>query len=110
MATPASDHLNPAAPHHLPFFITAPGDTDVLMAATAAFLLLAVTGIGVLYLRLHALPEQMAHRGQKVQFELVAVLALLALFTHPTQRTPGRGADRCLSFCSAPCSPCCRTT
>ena len=28
------------------------------------------------------LPEQMAHRGQKVQFEIVAVLALLALFTH----------------------------
>jgi hypothetical protein len=28
------------------------------------------------------LPEQMAHRGQKIQFEIVAVLALLALFTH----------------------------
>jgi hypothetical protein len=24
----------------------------------------------------------MAHRGQKIQFEIVAVLALLALFTH----------------------------
>lgn len=46
------------------------------------FLLLAVIGIGVFYFKLHALPEQMAHRGQKIQFEIVAVLALLALFTH----------------------------
>src|SRR6185437_13110116 len=35
-----------------------------------------------LYLRLHALPEQMAHKSQKLQFEIVAVLGLLALFTH----------------------------
>jgi hypothetical protein len=48
----------------------------------AIFVLLAVIGIGVFYFKLHALPEQMAHRGQKVQFQIVAVLALLALFTH----------------------------
>lgn len=82
MVTPGSDGLNAAAPHHLPFFITAPDTADGLMIATGMFLLLAVVGIGVLYFKLHALPEQMAHRGQKVQFELVAVLALLALFTH----------------------------
>ena len=74
--------INPAAVHHLPPFITAPGETDVLLVATGIFLLLAVIGIGILYLRLHALPEQLAHRGQKLQFEIVAVLALLALFTH----------------------------
>lgn len=45
-------------------------------------LFLAIVGIGVFYFRLHALPEQMAHRGQKVQFEIVAVLGLLSLFTH----------------------------
>jgi hypothetical protein len=78
----ADPTMNPAAPHHLPPFISAPGQTDVLMVVMAVFLLLAVVGIGVLYLKLHALPEQMAHRGQKVQFEIVAVLALLALFTH----------------------------
>jgi hypothetical protein len=74
--------LHAEAPHHLPFFITAPGDSDSLMVATGLFVLTAVAGVGVLYFKLHALPEQMAHRGQKVQFELVAVLALLALFTH----------------------------
>jgi hypothetical protein len=31
---------------------------------------------------LHTLPERMAHKSQKLQFEIVAVLGLLALFTH----------------------------
>ena len=55
---------------------------DVLLIATGIFLLLAMVGIGVFYFKLHALPEQLAHRGQKVQFQFVSVLALLALFTH----------------------------
>jgi hypothetical protein len=54
----------------------------VLLVAMAIFILAAVVGIGVLYFKLHSLPEQMAHRGQKVQFEIVAVLGLLSLFTH----------------------------
>ena len=77
-----AEPLHPAATHHLPFFITAPGETDVLFVSTAIFVLLAVIGIGVFYFKLHALPEHMAHRGQKVQMEIVAVLALIALFTH----------------------------
>ena len=48
----------------------------------AIFMVAAVVGIGVFYFKLHSLPEQMAHRGQKVQFEIVAVLGLLSLFTH----------------------------
>jgi hypothetical protein len=44
-----------------------------------------IVGLGVLYFRLHALPEQMMHgKGSRTQFEVVAVLALLALFTHTT--------------------------
>lgn len=77
-----AEPLHPAATHHLPFFITAPGETDLLFVSTAIFVLLAVIGIGVFYFKLHALPEHMAHRGQKVQMEIVAVLALIALFTH----------------------------
>ena len=77
-----AEPLHPAATHHLPAFVTAPGETDVLFVVMTIFVLLAVIGIGIFYFKLHALPEQMAHRGQKVQFELVAVLALLALFTH----------------------------
>jgi len=77
-----TEPLHPAATHHLPFFVTAPGETDWLFISMGIFVLLAVIGIWVFYFELHALPEQMAHRGQKIQFEIVAVLALLALFTH----------------------------
>src|SRR3974390_712193 len=74
------DAINPAAPDHLPSFITAPGNTDVLLVVMAIILLLFVFMDGVLYFRLHALPERFAHK--KVQFEIVCVLALLAMFTH----------------------------
>ena len=77
-----SEPLHPAAPHHLPAFITAPGDTDVLMVVVGIFLLVAVLAVGNIYLHLHTLPERMAHKSQKLQFEIVAVLGLLALFTH----------------------------
>jgi hypothetical protein len=77
-----SDSIHPAAPHHLPPFITAPGDTDVLMVVIGIFLLVAVLAVGNFYLHLHSLPERMAHKSQKFQFEVVAVLCLLALFTH----------------------------
>src|SRR5262245_30942185 len=73
---------HPAATDHLPMFITPPGQTDVLMVVTAIFLLLAVLAFGILFLRLHSLPERMAHKSQKIQFEIVAVLCLIALFTH----------------------------
>ena len=77
-----SEPLHPAAPHHLPGFITAPGDTDVLMIVVGIVLIGAIVGVGNLYLHLHTLPERMAHKSQKLQFEIVAVLGLLALFTH----------------------------
>jgi hypothetical protein len=74
--------LNPAAPHHLPAFISAPGETDVFMVVMAVFLVIVVMAVGLLFLRLHTLPERLAHKGHKLQFEIVAVLGLLALFTH----------------------------
>ena len=77
-----ADSINPVATHHLPSFITAPGETDVLMVVMAMILVLGVVAFGVLFLRLHTLPERMAHKSQKIQFEIVAVLGLLALFTH----------------------------
>lgn len=77
-----SESLHPSAPHDLPGFITAPGDTDILMVVVGIVLLVAVLMVGNLYLHLHTLPERMAHKSQKLQFEIVAVLGLLALFTH----------------------------
>jgi hypothetical protein len=62
--------------------MVAPGDTDYLMIGVGIFLILAVVGVGNLYLHLHSLPERMAHKSKKLQFEIVAVLCLLSLFTH----------------------------
>jgi hypothetical protein len=53
-----------------------------LMVVVGIILIGAVLGVGNLYLHLHSLPERMAHKSQKLQFEIVAVLCLLALFTH----------------------------
>ena len=74
--------LHSAATDHLPFFITAPGQTDGLFSAMIVFLIIVVFSVGIFYLRLHALPEHMAHGTSKVQMQIVGVLALLALFTH----------------------------
>jgi len=77
-----SAQAHPAAPHHLPAFITAPGETDVLLVVTAVMLIVILLIFGNLFLKLHTLPERLAHKGHKLQFEIVAVLGLLALFTH----------------------------
>lgn len=73
---------HPAAIQHLPGFIPGPDGNDPLMTVTAVVLLGAVIAFGVLFLTLHTLPERMAHKSHKLQFEIVAVLGLLALFTH----------------------------
>jgi hypothetical protein len=77
-----TEMLHPAASHNLPSFITSPGETDVLMVVMAVILAFAVLMFGIIYLRLHSLPEHIAHKSQRVQFEIVAVLGLISLFTH----------------------------
>ena len=82
MGDHVSETLHPNAPHHLPGFITAPGDTDTLMVVVGIVLIGSIMMVGNLYLRLHSMPERMAHKSQKLQFEIVAVLGLISLFTH----------------------------
>lgn len=76
------DSIHPAAVDHLPAFVAVPGQTDWLFNVVVVFLLVMILIVGNFYFQLHAIPEQMAHRGKKVQMELVAVLALISLFTH----------------------------
>jgi hypothetical protein len=71
---------NPLATDHLPIFITAPGHTDVLMVVMWLVFIGGILGAGVFFFWLHSLPERMVHN--KIQFDIVAVLALLSLFTH----------------------------
>jgi hypothetical protein len=77
-----SGEMHPLAPHSLPAWVPEAGQTDALMVASAIFLLVAILSVGLIYLKLHSLPEHMAHKGQKIQYEIVAVLGLIALFTH----------------------------
>jgi hypothetical protein len=72
--------MNPLAPHTLPWFVTAPGATDTLYVITTIIVILAVVMLGVFFFWLHSLPERMGHK--KLQFEIVAVLGLISLFTH----------------------------
>src|ERR1700752_3149519 len=74
--------MHPAAPHHLPFFIPGADGSDTLMVVMGIFLVATVLWVGTLYWKLHSLPERMAHKSQKLQFEIVAILGLLSLFTH----------------------------
>src|SRR5712672_4131070 len=73
---------NPAATTHLPFFITAPGDTDVLFNIMVVFVVASIVLTGVIFLTIHSLPERMAHKSKNIQLDIIAVLCLLALFTH----------------------------
>jgi hypothetical protein len=77
-----ADNLHPLAPHHLPGFLAAADGTDSLMVVMGVFLALAVFGAGIFYLHLHSIPERRMHGAGKAQFEIVAVLSLIALLTH----------------------------
>jgi hypothetical protein len=77
-----SEQIHPMAPHHLPFYLAPGSGTDVLMVVMGIFLVATVLWVGTLYWRLHSLPERMAHKSEKLQFEIVAILGLLSLFTH----------------------------
>ena len=74
--------IHPLAPHSLPPFVGAADGSDPLFSAIIFIVILAVLGVGVFYLKLHAVPEQLAHKHGNTQSQLIMVLALLALFTH----------------------------
>ena len=73
---------NPIATTHVPFFITAPGQTDVLFNVTLVFVVACIILTGVVFLTIHSLPERMAHKSKKILLDLIALLCLLALLTH----------------------------
>lgn len=65
---------------YMPWFITAPGQPDPLYQITTVLVVASIVGLGLLFFTLHSLPERMGHK--KLQFEIVAVLGLISLFTH----------------------------
>ncbi|MBY6057891.1 hypothetical protein [Leisingera daeponensis] len=75
-------NAHPMAAGHIPSYVTASDGSDFLFSFMAVFTLALILLIGVAYFTLHALPEKMAHKSNHPQFQLVGILALLALFTH----------------------------
>ena len=77
-----TDELHPLAPHTLPSYLGGADGSDPLFTAIAITVVAMILGIGVFYLKIHAIPEQLAHKHGNTQSQLIMVLALLALFTH----------------------------
>jgi hypothetical protein len=77
-----TDGINPAAPHHIPFYITGPDGSDPLFTTVVVFLLVMFLAAGVIYFKLHSLPEHMGAKQNSAQLQLISILAVLALFTH----------------------------
>ncbi len=73
---------HPLAPEHLPRYIGGPDGSDPLFTLVVWLLVILLLAVGNFYLKLHALPERMAHRQNSAQLQLITVLAILALFTH----------------------------
>ncbi|MEE4015707.1 hypothetical protein V1T76_26840 [Roseibium sp. FZY0029] len=77
-----AENAHELAPHHLPPFIPAADGSDWLFTVMLVVLIVGAILAGVFYLHLHSIPERLAHKHGRMQFELVAILGLLALFTH----------------------------
>jgi hypothetical protein len=74
--------LHPMATGHIPSYVVAADGSDFLFTFMVFFTVILVLLIGVAYFTLHAIPEKMAHSSNHPQFQLVGILALLALITH----------------------------
>ena len=76
------NETHPIAPHHLPGFLPGPDGSDPLFTAVVIVLLIVVMVAGVIYFKLHSIPEQMGEKANSTQLQLISILAILALFTH----------------------------
>jgi len=77
-----TEHIHPAAPHHIPFYITGPDGSDPLFTGVVVFLLIVFLLAGVAYFKLHSLPEHLGEKQSSAQMQLISILCVLALFTH----------------------------
>ena len=66
---------------HLPFYITGPGETDILFWAVAVSLVAILVGFGALYFTIQAIPDRMVEGAGKAQMQVVGLLGLISLFT-----------------------------
>lgn len=67
---------------HIPDYVVAADGSDYLFTFMVFFTVGLILLLGIGYFTLHSLPERMAHESNHSQFQVVGILALIALFTH----------------------------
>lgn len=66
---------------HIPGYL-AGAESDPLMVIMAIVVVAIILFIGVFYFKIHAIPEHIAKGKNHTQIQLIAILTVLALFTH----------------------------
>lgn len=66
---------------YLPFYITGPGESDILFTAVAIALVAIIIGFGALYFTIQAIPDRLVEGAGKAQMQVVGLLGLISLFT-----------------------------
>ena len=74
--------IHPMATGHIPSYVVQADGSDFLFNFMLVFTVVVIILLGVAYFTLHSIPEKIAHQSNHPQFQLVGILALLALFTH----------------------------
>ncbi|WP_424831351.1 hypothetical protein [Ruegeria sp.] len=74
--------IHPMATGHIPSYVVQADGSDFLFTFMLVFTVVVIVLLGVAYFTLHSIPEKIAHQSNHPQFQLVGILALLALFTH----------------------------
>lgn len=74
--------MHPLATGHLPSFFPSSDGSDLLFILVVVAIIGIFVVAGAVYFTLHSVPENIAHEAGHAQFQVVGILALLALFTH----------------------------
>jgi hypothetical protein len=80
--TDATAGLHRMAPPHLPSFIPGADGSDGMFGTMSMLIVVGAFVAGTIYFKLHSLPEHLAAGLGRAHYQLVGILALLALFTH----------------------------
>ena len=76
-----SESVASVTQENLPFFITGPGESDILFTAVTISLILIILGFGALYFTIQAIPDRLAEGTSKAQMQIVGILGLISLIT-----------------------------
>jgi len=75
-------NIHSAAPDHLPVYLPGADGSDPIFTFVIVVLTIVLVSVGVLYFKIHSLPEHIGEKQNSIQLQLISVLVLLALFTH----------------------------